>query len=111
MWQGNRRLIEPVDDWTGVDFDDNILDEVLKPYEYVRREYLPNQELYASSAHAYGIEIKNGDMIWIPESNATDVMTELEEFGCEFKVTYSIEDNSLVGLFITKVPDEVTEND
>lgn len=107
IWQGNRRLIEPVDDWTGVDFDDNILDDVL----YVRREYLPNQELYASSAHAYGIEIKNGDMIWTPENNATDVMAELEEFGCEFKVTYSIEDNSLVGLFITKVPDEVTEND
>ena len=58
MWQGNRRLIEPVDDWTGVDFDDNILDEVLKPYVRVRREYLPNQELYASSAHACGIEIK-----------------------------------------------------
>lgn len=111
MWQGNRRLIEPVDDWSGVDFNDIIIDEALKPYVCVRREYLPNQELYASSAHAYGIGIKNGDMIWTPESNATDVMTELADIGCEFKVTYSIEDDSLIGLFITKVPDEVTEND
>lgn len=78
---------------------------------YVRKEYLPNRELYASSAHAYRIEIKNGDMIWVLKNNATDVMAELEEFGCEFKVTYSIEDDSLIGLFITKVPDEVTEND
>ena len=111
MWQGNRRLIEPVDDWTGVDFDDNILDEVLKPYVCVRREYFPNQELYVSSAHAYGVEIKNGDMIWVLKNNATDVMAELEEFGCEFKVTSSIKGSSLIGLFITKVSDEVTEND
>ena len=31
MWQGNRRLIEPVDDWAGVDFDNNTFDEALKP--------------------------------------------------------------------------------
>lgn len=50
-------------------------------------------------------------MIWVLKNNATNVMAELEEFGCEFKVTDSIEDDSLIGLFITKVPDEVTEND
>ena len=111
MWQGKRRLIKPVDDWSCVDFDDSTFNEVLKPFVYVRGDALPRQELYVSSAHAYGVEIKNGDMIWVLKNNATDVMTELEKFGCEFKVTDSIEDDSLIGLFITKVPDEVTEND
>lgn len=79
MERGLRTLIDPVDDTIE---NKNVIEEILKPYVRVRREYLPNQELYASYAHAYGIEIKNGDMIWVLKNNATDVMAELEEFGC-----------------------------
>lgn len=104
MWQGNRRLIEQVDDWAGVDFKDIIIDEVLLPITFIE-EPLPT-----SFTHVYGVEIKKGDMIWVSKDNATDLITELEEFGCEFKVTYRIEDSSLVGLFITKVPNEVEDN-
>ena len=70
MWQGNRRLINPVDDRSCVDVDDSTFNEVLKSFVYVRENAIPSQELYVNSAHAYGIEIKNGDMIWVLKNNA-----------------------------------------
>lgn len=107
MERGLRTLIKPVDDWCNISLNNIIIDRVLLPITFIEKPYMLTLEHNCVQA----AEIKKGDMIWTPENNATDVMTELEEFGCEFKVTYSIEDDSLVGLFITKVPDEVTEND
>ena len=57
-------------------------------------------------AIVYGVEIKKGDMIWVSERNAIDVMEELDKFGCEFEASSNTDDSSLIGLFITKVPDE-----
>ena len=43
MWQGNRRLINPVDDWSCVDVDDSTFNEVLKSFVYVRENAIPSQ--------------------------------------------------------------------
>lgn len=89
MERGRRVLVKPVDDWCDISLDDIIIDEVLLPITFSEEPYM----LTLKHNCVQVAEINKGDMIWVKKSNATDVMTELADNGCEFKLTYSIDVN------------------
>lgn len=78
MKRGQRMQVNPVDDWCNISFDDVIIDEVLLPFTFIEKPFVPKQGIYASSA----IKTKRG---------------EIRNMGYETRFTLEVKDIDNVG--------------